>query len=107
MEKCLERNEVCSNCNKECKECKLDDCKQTFKMIDRSEEKEYDFKIKKIKAQLPRECRNCSLLQILNLDKQKVYCGYRVNNKCILGGKHVNNYTRNNIKSNSININNN
>ena len=50
MEKCLEGNEVCSNCNKQCKECKLDDCKQTFKMIDRLEEKEYDFKIKKIKV---------------------------------------------------------
>ena len=53
-------------------------------MIDRLEEKEYDFKIKKIKAQLPQMCKECSLLQILNLDKQLVYCPYRINNRCLI-----------------------
>ena len=84
MERCLETNIVCSNCNKLCKDCKLDECKQTIKMIDRLEEKEYDFKIKKIKAQLPQMCKECSLLQILNLDKQLVYCPYRINNRCLI-----------------------
>ena len=88
MERCLETNIVCSNCNKLCKDCKLDECKETIKMIDRLEEKEYDFKIKKIKAQLPQMCKNCGLLQILNLDKQLVYCPYRIKNKCLIkGGK--------------------
>ena len=78
MERCLETNIVCSNCNKLCKDCKLDQCKETIKMIDRLEEKEYDFKIKKIKAQLP---------QILNLDEQIVYCPYKIKDKCILKGE--------------------
>ena len=84
MEKCLETNIVCSNSNKQCKNCKLDDCKNTFKMIDRLENKEYDFKIEKIKAQLPKMCKDCSLLQILNLDKQLVYCPYRLKERCLL-----------------------
>lgn len=84
MERCLETNVVCSNTNKQCKNCKLDECKNTFKMIDRIEEKEYDFKIEKIKAQLPKDCKECSLLQILNLDKQLVYCPYRLKERCLL-----------------------
>ena len=83
-EKCLETNIVCSNCNKQCKNCKLDECKETIKMIDRLEEKEHDFKIRKIKAQLPQKCKECGLLQILDLDNQKVYCPYMINNKCLL-----------------------
>lgn len=85
MERCLETNVVCSNTNKKCKDCKLDECKNTMKMIKRLEEKEYDFKIKKIKAQLPKDCKECSLLQILNLDKQLVYCPYRLKERCLLG----------------------
>ncbi len=84
MERCLKTNKVCSNCNIQCKECKLDECKETINMIDRLEEKEYNLKIKKIKAQLPQECKECRLLQILELDNQKVYCPYRINDKCIL-----------------------
>ena len=85
MERCLETNIVCSNCNKLCKDCKLDKCKETIKMIDRLEEKEYSFKIKKIKAQLPQMCKNCGLLQILNLDTQLVYCPYKIKDKCLMG----------------------
>lgn len=91
MEKCLETNIVCSNCNKLCKNCKLDECKNTFQMIDRLENKEYNFKIKKIKAQLPNMCKKCNLLQIIDLDKQKVYCPYRVGNRCLIKeeGKNI------------------
>lgn len=84
MERCLETNIVCSNTNKQCKNCKLDECKNTFKMIDRLEEKKYDFKIEKIKAQLPKDCKECSLLQILNLDEQLVYCLYKLKERCLL-----------------------
>ena len=31
MERCLETNLICSNCNKLCKDCKLDECKETIK----------------------------------------------------------------------------
>lgn len=53
-------------------------------MIDRLEEKEYSLKIKKIKAQLPQECKECSLLEILDLDKQQVYCPYKIKDECLL-----------------------
>lgn len=84
MERCLETNIVCSNCNKLCKNCKLDECKETMRMIDRLEEKEYNFKIKKIKTQLPQMCKECSFLKILDLDKQQAYCPYMIKNKCVL-----------------------
>lgn len=87
MKKCLETNVVCSNNNKLCKVCKLDDCRNTFTVIEKAEENQYSFKLRKIKAQLNKECRDCSLLQIINLDKQIVYCPYRAKGKCILSKK--------------------
>ena len=84
MEKCLEIGKICSNSNKLCKNCKLDECKETIKMIDKLENKEYKGKVNKIKAQLPNACKNCNLLKIIDLDKQKVYCPYRINNICLI-----------------------
>ena len=84
MEKCLETNVVCSNNNKLCKVCKLDDCRNTFTVIEKAEENEYSFKLRKIKAQLNKECRDCNLLQIINLDKQTVYCTYKIKGRCVL-----------------------
>lgn len=84
MEKCLETGKICSNSNKLCKNCKLDECKETIKMIDKLENKEYKEKVNKIKAQLPNVCKNCNLLKIIDLDKQKVYCPYRINNICLI-----------------------
>lgn len=85
MEKCLETGKICSNSNKLCKNCKLDECKETIKMIEKNARKEYIVKINKIKAQLPNQCKECNLLKIIDLDKQKVYCPYRLNNNCLLG----------------------
>ena len=48
---CLENDEICTE--KLCKDCKLKNCKETIKMIDRLEAKEYNTKVNKIKAQLP------------------------------------------------------
>ena len=84
MEKCLETNVVCSNNNKLCKVCKLDDCRNTFTVIEKAEENQYSFKVEKIKAQLNNECRDCNLLQIINLDKQIVYCPYKIKGRCVL-----------------------
>lgn len=39
MERCLETSRVCSIYDKLCKECKLDECKETIKMIDKLEKK--------------------------------------------------------------------
>ena len=84
MEKCLETNKICDNSNKLCKVCKLDNCKNTFKTIEEVEEKQYKNKIENLKAQLSEECRNCNLLQIINLNKEIVYCPYRTKGRCVL-----------------------
>lgn len=75
--------EICQNCNGKCKECKIEDCKEMFKMLDRLEKKEYEAKIKAIRAQLPKQCKDCKMLQIIDLDQQKVYCSYMINKCCI------------------------
>lgn len=98
MEKCLETGKICSNSNKLCKNCKLDECKETIKMIDKLENKEYKEKINKIKAQLPKICKECNLLKIIDLDKQKVYCPYRLNNVCLIR-KEETDFEKNNIIS--------
>lgn len=98
MEKCLETGKICSNSNKLCKNCKLDECKETIKMIDKLENKEYKEKISKIKAQLPNICKECNLLKIIDLDKQKGYCLYRLNNVCLIR-KEETNFEKNNIIS--------
>lgn len=43
--------------------------------------------LKKLRSKLPEECKNCSMLQIVNLTRQKVYCAYRIKNRCLLGRK--------------------
>lgn len=40
--------------------------------------------LKKLRSKLPKECVDCSFLEIVNLTKQKVYCAYRINNKCLI-----------------------
>ena len=75
--------EICNNCNGKCKECKIEDCREMFKMIDRLERKEYEAKIKAVKAQLPKQCKDFRMLQIIDLDQQKVYCSYMINKCCI------------------------
>ena len=81
---CLETNKVCSEFNKKCKVCKLDSCKEVIKMIQTQEEREDRFKLECIKVQLNKQCRNCSLLKIIDLNKQKVYCPYMIKDKCII-----------------------
>lgn len=86
MEQCLINNKVCSERNKKCKECKLDDCKRVIQMIE-DEEKYIDIgNMIRLKRDLPEQCRNCSFLIITNLKKEKVYCPYRIKDKCLIGG---------------------
>ena len=89
---CLETNKVCTNINKKCKVCMLDDCKKTFKIIELQEKKEKEENIKRIETKLPETCKRCSFLEIV--DKKIVKCFYRVKGKCILNERN------NSIKSN-------
>lgn len=84
MEKCLIDNKVCPATNKKCKNCSLEDCKRTIEMIETQEESEDRWKRKLIDVQLPEQCRSCSFLEVIDLDKQIVRCPYLVKNKCLI-----------------------
>lgn len=85
MERCLIDNKICSEQNRKCKNCKLDDCRRTIQMIE-DEQKWIDKdNLEKLKQKLPEECKECNMLEIVNLSKQKVHCAYRINNKCLIG----------------------
>lgn len=84
MELCLIDNKVCPATNKRCKNCSLEDCKRTIEMIETQEEREDKWKRKLINVQLPEQCKNCSFLEVINLDKQIVRCLYRVKERCLI-----------------------
>ena len=84
MVQCLIDNKVCPATNKRCKNCSLEDCKRTIEMIETQEEREDKWKRKLIKDSLPNECRQCSILEIIDVKTKTVKCIYRINNKCIL-----------------------
>lgn len=84
MEQCLIDNKVCPATNKRCKNCSLDDCRRTIEMIETQEEREDKWKRKLINAQLPEQCKNCSFLEITNLRECKVFCPYRIKDKCLI-----------------------
>lgn len=81
---CLKDNKICSNTNKKCKECILDDCKKAMSLIEYYEKQKEEAKLSRLKRQLPIECANCTMLEIIDINKEKVKCFYRMNNKCIL-----------------------
>ena len=82
--KCLKDDKVCSNMNKKCKVCVLDDCKKLMSTIEYYEKQKEQARLNRLKRQLPLECANCTMLEIINIDTEKVKCFYRINNKCIL-----------------------
>lgn len=84
MEQCLIDNKVCSEQNKKCKNCKLDKSKEVIQMIEDEERYENIALLEKLKRNLPIECRECTQLKIINLRQQKVYCPYRIKDRCML-----------------------
>ena len=84
MERCLIDNKVCAVQGQKCKECKLDDCRKVIEMIETQEEREDKWKRKLINVQLPEQCKDCSFLEVIDLDKQIVRCPYLVKNKCLI-----------------------
>ena len=84
MELCLIDNKVCPATNKRCKNCSLEDCRRTIEMIETQEEKEYEWKKKLINVQLPEQCKTCSFLEVIDLDKQVVRCPYMIKDRCML-----------------------
>ena len=84
MEQCLIDNKVCSATNKRCKNCSLEDCKRIIEMIEIQEERDSKWKRKLINVQLPEQCKNCSFLEVINLDEQIVRCPYRIKERCLI-----------------------
>lgn len=84
MEQCLIDNKVCSVQGQKCKYCKLDDCRRTVEMIEEEQKYKDNYKLKQIKNELPDECKQCSILEIIDLDNQIVRCPYLVKNKCLI-----------------------
>lgn len=91
---CLITNEVCSNTSKKCKACTFDSCKEVIKMNEEQMKYEERDKLIRIKKLLPEQCKSCSFLEVINLDKKKVYCPYLIKNECLIGS--INKYERNN-----------
>ena len=81
---CLKDNKVCSNTNKRCKECVFDECKEVIKMDEEIQKYEDLEKLDKLNKELPEQCKNCSFLEVINLDKKIVYCPYMIKDKCII-----------------------
>ena len=53
-------------------------------MIETQEEREEKWKRKLINVQLPEQCKNCSFLEITNLREGKVFCPYRIKERCLI-----------------------
>ena len=81
---CLKDNKVCSNTNKRCKECVLDECRKVINMIEEEQKYEDLDKLDKLNKELPEQCKNCSFLEVINLNEKIVYCPYMIKNKCII-----------------------
>lgn len=82
--KCLETGKVCRNVKK-CKVCAFDDYRKTLEVLEDMEKKKEDKSLNSIKRQLAESCKNCRMLQILNVEKQKLYCPYLVRRECLIG----------------------
>lgn len=88
MEQCLIDNKVYSEQNRKCKVCKLNSCQEVVRMIE-DEQKWIDKdNLEKLRNKLPEECKDCNFLEIINLRTQKVYCTYRINNKCLISRRN-------------------
>ena len=53
-------------------------------MIDEEQKYKDNDKLKQIKNELPEQCKNCSFLEITNLREGKVFCPYRIKERCLI-----------------------
>lgn len=81
---CIKSKEVCSNTNKRCKECVFDECKEVINMNEEEQKYEDLENMRKLKKDLPEQCKNCSFLEVINLRKGKVFCPYMIKERCLI-----------------------
>lgn len=84
---CIKSKEVCSNTNKKCKECVFDECKEVINMNEEEQKYEDLENMRKLKKDLPEQCKNCSFLDIINSREGKVYCFYMIKDRCMIEGE--------------------
>nr|DAS27214.1 MAG TPA: hypothetical protein [Caudoviricetes sp.] len=84
---CIKSKEVCSNTNKKCKECVFDECKEVINMNEEIQKYEDRENMRKLKKELPEQCKNCSFLDIINSREGKVYCPYMIKERCMIFDK--------------------
>lgn len=84
MVQCLIDNKICSNENKKCKVCKFDSCEEALNMIEEEQKYKDNDKLKQIKNELPEQCQECSFLKVTNLREGKVFCPYRIKERCLI-----------------------
>jgi endonuclease YncB( thermonuclease family) len=84
---CLVTNKVCSESNRKCKECKLDNCKEALKLIEEEEKMWVDKSKEKFQKWLKIECPvcvNCKFLEVESYKDLKCKCFYRFKNRCVI-----------------------
>lgn len=84
---CIETSEICSEQHKKCKECKLNDCKNTLKILEEENMKRKITEKEKLNRDLKLKypgCENCSFLEIIDIEQEKVYCFYKTKSGCML-----------------------
>lgn len=81
---CLKTNKICSEQNKKCKICALENCRNTLLTIDKAYELEVEAKKEQIERKYP-ECGKCSFLE--KREGNKIYCFYRCKDECLLKDK--------------------
>lgn len=84
MIQCLIDNKICPNGNKKCKVCKFDSCEEVLDMIDEEQKYADNYKLKQIKNELPEQRQSCSFLVVTNLREGKVFCPYRIKERCLI-----------------------
>lgn len=84
MVQCLIDNKICSNENKKCKVCKFDSCEEALNMIEEEQKYKDNDKLKQIKNELPEQCQECSFLKVINLREGKVFCPYKIKERCLI-----------------------
>ena len=97
MSECLVEDRICSEQNRRCKECHLRNCKEKIKVLEEEQKNEELYQLVKLKKQLPKQCRNCSFLTIVNLKRGIVYCPYMIK-VCMIQDHIVYNFSDNDIK---------
>lgn len=82
--RCMENeNKICSEFNKKCKDCALDDVRKAYGLTDYWNERKAKEDKEQFEKEIPDECKKCTLLE-KDVTHKTLKCLYRSKNRCIL-----------------------